>query len=51
MITPPLPRDGGTARTEIQVYAVNLIEIRLGKDRSLDKLSRSKTIRIRKRHH
>ena len=29
-IAPPLPRDGGTARTEIQVHAVNLIEIRLG---------------------
>ena len=26
----PLPRDGGTARTTIQVYAINLIEIRLG---------------------
>ena len=25
-----LPRDGGTARTAIQVHAVNLIEIRLG---------------------
>ena len=30
VITPPLPRDGGTARTAIQVHAVNLIEIRLG---------------------
>ena len=30
VITPPLPWDGGTARTAIQVYAVNLIEIRLG---------------------
>ena len=30
VITPPLSRDGGTARTEIQVYAVNLIQIRLG---------------------
>ena len=30
VITPPLPRDGGTARTAIQVQAVNLIEIRLG---------------------
>ena len=29
VITPPLPRDGATARTAIQVYAVNLIEIRL----------------------
>ena len=27
---PPLPRDGGTTRTAIQVHAVNLIEIRLG---------------------
>ena len=25
--TPPLPWDGGTARTAIQVYAVNLIEL------------------------
>ena len=33
VITPPLPRDGGTARTAIQVYAVNLSEIRLGKRR------------------
>ena len=31
VITPPLPWDGGTARTAIQVHAVNLIEIRLGK--------------------
>ena len=30
VITPPLPRDEGTARTAIQVHAVNLIEIRLG---------------------
>ena len=32
VITPPLPRDGGTARTAMQVHAVNLpvIEIRLG---------------------
>ena len=29
VITPPLPRDGGTARTVIQVHAINLIEIRL----------------------
>ena len=29
VITPSLPRDGGTARTAIQVHAVNLIEIRL----------------------
>ena len=29
VITPPLPRDGGTAWTAIQVHAVNLIEIRL----------------------
>ena len=26
---PPLPRDGGTERTQIQVHTVNLIEIRL----------------------
>ena len=31
VITPPLPRDGGTARTAIQIHAVNLVEIRLGK--------------------
>ena len=30
VITPPLPRDGGAARTAIQVHAVNLIEIKLG---------------------
>ena len=30
VITPPLPRDGGTAPTAMQVHAVNLIEIRLG---------------------
>ena len=30
MVIPPLPRDGGTARTAIQVHAVNLIEIKLG---------------------
>ena len=30
VITPPLPRDGGTAQTAIQVHAVNLIEIRRG---------------------
>ena len=29
VITPSLPQDGSTARTAIQVYAVNLIEIRL----------------------
>ena len=29
VITPPLPRDGGTVRTANQVHAVNLIEIRL----------------------
>ena len=29
VITPPLLRDGGTARTAIQVHAVNLIDIRL----------------------
>ena len=27
VVTPPLPRDGSTARTVIQVYAVNLIEL------------------------
>ena len=30
VITPSLPRDGGTARTAIQVYVVNLTKIRLG---------------------
>ena len=30
VITPPLPRDGSTAQTAIQVHAVNLFEIRLG---------------------
>ena len=30
VITPPLPWDGGTARTAIQVHTVNVIEIRLG---------------------
>ena len=30
VINPPLPRDGGTARTATQVHAVNLIEIKLG---------------------
>ena len=30
VITPPLPRDGSTAQMAIQVYTVNLIEIRLG---------------------
>ena len=30
VITPPLPRDGGTVRTAIQVHAVNLIDIKLG---------------------
>ena len=29
VITSPLPRDGGTAQTAIQVHAVNLDEIRL----------------------
>ena len=29
VITPPLPRDAGTARTAVQVHAVNLIEISL----------------------
>ena len=33
-ITPSLPRDGGMARTAIQVHVVNLIEIRLGIDGS-----------------
>ena len=27
VITPPLPGDGGTAQTAIQVHAVNLIEL------------------------
>ena len=31
LITPPLPRDGGTTGMAIQVHVVNLIEIRLGK--------------------
>ena len=30
VVTPPLPRGGGTAQTAIQVYAVNLCKIRLG---------------------
>ena len=30
VVTPPLPRGGGTARTVIQIHTVNLIEIRLG---------------------
>ena len=30
VITFLFPRDGGTARTAIQVHAANLIEIRLG---------------------
>ena len=30
VVTPPLPQDGGTACTVIQVHAVNLIEIKLG---------------------
>ena len=30
VIIPSLPRNGGTARTAIQVHAFNLIEIRLG---------------------
>ena len=30
VITPPLPRDEGKARTAIQVHTVNLIDIRLG---------------------
>ena len=32
VITPPLPRDGDTARTAIHVLAVNLIDIRLGNE-------------------
>ena len=31
VITPPLPWDRGTVQTAIQVHALNLIEIRLGK--------------------
>ena len=27
VVTPPLPRDGGTARPAIHVYAVSLIEL------------------------
>ena len=27
VVIPPLPQDGGMARTAIQVYAVNLIEL------------------------
>ena len=30
VITPSLSRDGGTARTAVQVHAVNLIEFWLG---------------------
>ena len=30
VISSPLPRDGGTARTAIQVHAVSLIKIRPG---------------------
>ena len=30
VITPPLPRDGGTARTAVHVHAVYLIKLRLG---------------------
>ena len=30
VVTPPFPRDEGTARTAIQVHAVNLITIKLG---------------------
>ena len=33
VVITPLSRDGGTARTAIQVHAVNLIEIRLGERR------------------
>ena len=31
VVTPPLPWDGGMARTSIQVHAVNLIELDWGK--------------------
>ena len=31
VITPRLPLDGDTARTAVQVHAVNIIEIRLEK--------------------
>ena len=34
VFTPPLPWDGGTVWTVIQVHAVNLIDIRLGEDGS-----------------
>ena len=34
VITPPLLRDGGTARTAIQVHTVNLIELGYRKGRS-----------------
>ena len=40
VITLPLLRDGGTARTAIQVHAATLIEIRLG-ERSQPILSES----------
>ena len=36
VITPPLPQDGDTARTAIQIHAVNLIEIRLGERMQLN---------------
>ena len=39
VVTPPLPRDGGTARTAIQVHAVNLIELGYGKDSSPFRIS------------
>ena len=39
MITPSLPGDGGTAQTIIQVHAVNLIELGLGKDASPFRIS------------
>ena len=34
VVTPYLPRDGGTARTAIQVHAVNLIDLGWGKSGS-----------------
>ena len=30
VITPPLPRDGGTARTAMKIHAVNLVKLGLG---------------------
>ena len=40
VVTPPLPRDGSTARTTIQAHAVNLIELGLGKGGSPFRTSR-----------